>query len=258
MTSRIRRKLPIGIQTFREIREGGTTYVDICPAASTGGFLGRLGAGSPGTEPFRPGFGDSEGCEGLSTGSRTALQAALDHVFRLLMRCRGPDMPPRRASTRLRPVARACTVRFPRRCLYGRVSGLAAVALDVEFEDVGAVNEAVDGGKGHGVAAEDLAPGAERLVGDQQERAVLVARADEFEEHAGLRILRGHIGEVVEDQEVVLVELADGGFEGEVPACRLELLHQRRRALVEDPEPVLDECEPEGRGQVALARAPAS
>ena len=45
-------------------------------------------------------------------------------------------MPPRRASTRLRPVVRACAVRFPRRCLYGRVSGPAAVALDVEFEDV--------------------------------------------------------------------------------------------------------------------------
>ena len=145
--------------------------------------------------------------------------------------------------------------RLPRRCLPGRDGRPAAVALDVEFEDVGAVDEAVDGGKGHGVAAEDLAPGAEGLVGDHQERAVLVARADEFEEHAGLRILRGHVGEVVEDEQMVLVELADRSFEGEVPACRLELLDQVRRALVEHPEPVLDQPEPETCGQVALTRS---
>ena len=36
MTSRARRKLPIGIQTFRKIREGGYYYVDKTP------FLGRL------------------------------------------------------------------------------------------------------------------------------------------------------------------------------------------------------------------------
>ena len=39
--------------------------------------------------------------------------------------------------------------------------------------------------------------------------------------------------------------LADGPFEGEVPARRLELLHQVGRALVEHPEPVLDQPQPE-------------
>ena len=126
------------------------------------------------------------------------------------------------------------------RSLPGLVGRPAAVALDVEFEDVGAVDEAVDGGDGHGVAAEDLAPGAERLVGDHQERAVLIARADQLEEDAGLRLLAGDVGEVVEDDEVVLVELADGGFEGEVPAGRLELLHQVGRALVFSASSPLD------------------
>ena len=118
---------------------------------------------------------------------------------------------------------------------------------------MGAVDEAVDGGDGHGVAGEDLAPGAERLVGDHQEQPVLVAGADQLEEDAGLRLLAGDVGEVVEDDEVVLVELADGGFEGKVPAGRLELLHPRPRALVQDPEPVFDQREPEARGQVALS-----
>ena len=50
---------------------------EVCPAASTGGFSGRLGPGSPGTGQSCPGFGDSEGCEGLGTGSRTALGGIL-------------------------------------------------------------------------------------------------------------------------------------------------------------------------------------
>ena len=71
------------------------------------------------------------------------------------------------------------------------MSGPAAAALDVEFEDMGAVDQAVYGGDGHGVAGEDLAPGAERLVGDHQERAVLVAGPDQLEQDAGLRLLAG-------------------------------------------------------------------
>ena len=86
----------------------------------------------------------------------------------------------------------------PRRC-----AGLSA--------GIAAVSETVDDGQGHGVAAEDLAPGAEGLVGDHKERAVLVACADEFEDHAGLRILRGHVGEVVEDEQMVLVEFDTAG-----------------------------------------------
>ena len=66
-------------------------------------------------------------------------------------------MPPRRTSTQLRPAPRAFAARFLRRRLHGRVSGPAAVALDVEFEDMGAVDQAVYGGDGHGVAGEDLA-----------------------------------------------------------------------------------------------------
>ena len=94
---------------------------EVCPAASTGGFSERLGPGSLGTGPFRRGFSDSEGCEGLGTGSRTALRAALDHVFRLLMRCRGPDIPQQPASTRLRPVLLALPGRLP-----GRAACLAS------------------------------------------------------------------------------------------------------------------------------------
>ena len=52
-------------------RQGG-----VCPAASTGGCSGRVGPGSSGTGPFRPGFSDSEGSEGFPTDSWTAVRAA--------------------------------------------------------------------------------------------------------------------------------------------------------------------------------------
>ncbi len=92
--------------------------------------------------------------------------------------------------------------------------GLAPVALDVHFQNRGMVDEAVDGGERHGGVGEDLAPFAERLIGGDEEGSALVSGADQFEEHAGLGLVLGDIGEVVQDQQVVFVELGDGGFEG--------------------------------------------
>ena len=64
------------------------------------------------------------------------------------------------------------------------------------------MDEAVDGGERHSRVGEDLAPFAERLVGGDQQRSALVARADQFEQDARLRLALGEIGEVVEDQQV--------------------------------------------------------
>jgi hypothetical protein len=64
------------------------------------------------------------------------------------------------------------------------------------------MDEAVDGGERHGRVGEDLAPLAERLVGGDQQRSAVVARADQFEQDARLRLVLGEIGEVVEDQQV--------------------------------------------------------
>ncbi len=41
----------------------------------------------------------------------------------------------------------------------------AAVAIDVDLEDGGVVDEAIDGGEGHGGVGEDAVPFAEGLVG---------------------------------------------------------------------------------------------
>ena len=54
---------------------------------------------------------------------------------------------------------------------------------------------------------EDLAPFAERLVGGDQQRSALVARADQFEQDARLRLVLREIGEIVEDDEVEAGEI---------------------------------------------------
>jgi len=74
------------------------------------------------------------------------------------------------------------------------------------------VDQAIDGGDGHRRVGEDLVPFAEGLVGGHQERSALVAGGDELEEDAGLGLVLPRVAEVVEDQEVVLVELGDGGL----------------------------------------------
>src|SRR4029077_19656447 len=96
--------------------------------------------------------------------------------------------------------------------------GSAAIALDVHLEDRGVMNEAIDDGEGHCLVWEDLPPLAEGLVGGDQQGSPLVSGADEFEQDAGFGLILGEVGQIVEDQQVVLVEFGDGGFEGEVAA----------------------------------------
>ena len=69
------------------------------------------------------------------------------------------------------------------------------------------VRDLLPGRQGHGVVGEDLVPLSERLVGGDQQRAVLVAVADQFEQHAGLGLIFGGVGKIVQDDEVKLVEL---------------------------------------------------
>ena len=88
------------------------------------------------------------------------------------------------------------------------------------------MNEAVDRGEGHGGVGEDLAPFAERLVGGYQQGSTLVARADQFEQNAGLGLVLGDIGQVVENQQVIFVEFGDRRFEGKIAARDLKFLHE--------------------------------
>ena len=119
--------------------------------------------------------------------------------------------------------------------------GAPPIAFDVEFEDGGTVHQAVDGGDGHGGLGEDLVPLAERLVGGDQQGALLVTCADQFEQDAGLGLILGDVGKIIEHEEVKLVELPDGGLECQLAACGLQALSEIGGASEQHAVAVLDE-----------------
>jgi hypothetical protein len=131
--------------------------------------------------------------------------------------------------------------------------GAATVALDVEFEDGGVMDEAVDGGDGHGRLGEDALPGREGLVGGDQHAASLPrvwplasprtgsALGDELEENAGLGLVFADIADVVEDQEVELVELGECCRQLKVAPRSLEALDEVAGAAEEDAKAVVDQ-----------------
>ena len=88
--------------------------------------------------------------------------------------------------------------------------GASPVAVDVDFEDRGVMDEVIDGGQRHGGIGEDLAPFAERLVGGDEGGAALVAGADEFEQDGRFGLILADIGEVIEDQQMEAIEPVDG------------------------------------------------
>ena len=108
----------------------------------------------------------------------------------------------------------------------GVFSGSAPIAFDIHLEDGCMMNEPVDGCQRHGRVGEDCVPFSEGLVGRDEHGSSLVSRADEFEQHAGLGLILGDAGDIVEDQKVEFVELRDGTFEGEVAPRLLQLLNQ--------------------------------
>src|SRR5260221_5549327 len=107
--------------------------------------------------------------------------------------------------------------------------GLSTVAVDVHLEDCCVMDEAVDGGEGHGLIGEDLAPLSERLVCGDQHGSPFVSGGNQLEENAGLGMVLGDICDVVEDQQVVVVELGDGAFQRQLAACLLHFFSSRRR-----------------------------
>jgi hypothetical protein len=79
----------------------------------------------------------------------------------------------------------ACRWGRPAPLLFAFECGAAAVAVDVDFEDRGVVNQAIDGGQRHGGIRENLAPCAKRLIGGDQRRSPLVTGTDQLEQNRG-------------------------------------------------------------------------
>jgi hypothetical protein len=88
------------------------------------------------------------------------------------------------------------------------------------------VDEAIDRREGHGLIREDFAPFAKWLIGSDEHRSSFIAGTDQLEQHAGLGLILGHIGKIVENEQVIFVEFGDCRFEREITARDLEFLHE--------------------------------
>ena len=88
------------------------------------------------------------------------------------------------------------------------------------------VDETVDRRERHGFVRENLRPVAKGLVRSDQQGAAFVAGHDELEQNTRLRLVLADVGEVIEDEEVILVEPGDGCLELEVAAGGLEPLDE--------------------------------
>src|SRR5215467_15421652 len=117
------------------------------------------------------------------------------------------------------------------------------------------MHEAIDGGEHHGLVGKNLVPVAERTVGRDRYRAALVAHGDQLEQDAGLRLILGNVGDVVEDQEMIFVELGDGRLETQLAVGHLELLNELPGANEEDAPSIFDEAVPDAGRKMRLPGA---
>jgi hypothetical protein len=82
---------------------------------------------------------------------------------------------------------------------------LEAVAVAVDFENLGAMDEAVDEGDGAGGMREDLGPVVEGLVGAEQDGlGGVVATGDDLEEEVGVAAAVGEVADLVDAEELGL------------------------------------------------------
>src|SRR5262249_60262511 len=80
------------------------------------------------------------------------------------------------------------------------------------------MDEAVDGCQRHSLVWKHLAPFTEWLIGGDQHRAPLVAASDQLEQHTRFGLILADVDDVIEDEQMILVELGERTFEGELAA----------------------------------------
>jgi len=68
---------------------------------------------------------------------------------------------------------------------------------------------------------------------------------DQLEQYARFGLILGDVGDVVEDEQIVAVELGGRAFEGQLATSDLELLHKISGAGKHHAPSILDQGEPE-------------
>jgi len=115
------------------------------------------------------------------------------------------------------------------------------------------VHEAVYSGNHHSLIRKNLIPLSKWLVCGDQQRASLVTRSDQLEQDAGLGMIFVDIREIVENQEVIFVELAQGCFKLKRLASPLQALHEVGGAHEQNAVARLDESATDRRSEMRLA-----
>lgn len=103
-----------------------------------------------------------------------------------------------------------------------------AVALALDANDVAVVHQPVHRRHRHRPAGEDVVPLAERLIAGDQQGFAFVAVADQFKQHRGLQLAAAHVGDVVDHQQGVAIELLEHRRQVVGGLGLLQQLHQCR------------------------------
>jgi hypothetical protein len=113
--------------------------------------------------------------------------------------------------------------------------------------------QAIDRGDHHSLIRKNFIPFGKWLISGDQQRAVLVASADEFEQSAGLGVVLVDVRDVVANQQMVFIELGDGCFKLQCLARLLETLNKVSGPRKQHTITVFDESAPDRHGQMRLA-----
>ena len=132
--------------------------------------------------------------------------------------------------------------------------GLAdAVALSGEFYEPSVVDDAVDDRGGEFVVGEDRAPFAELDVRGEDDAPPFVRVGDDPVEQPGPVDVEGHVAELVEDEQVGFVDVAEHGVEAAVAFGLAELEHELGGGQEPDAHVPFDGLHAQGGGQMGLA-----
>lgn len=93
------------------------------------------------------------------------------------------------------------------------------------------------------------------MIGGDHDGSPLTPRRDQFEEHVGFGLVLGDVGQIVEDEQIELVELCDGGFVLQFPPRDLKLLDKVGRSGEAHAPAVFDRREADSRREMALSAA---
>jgi hypothetical protein len=92
---------------------------------------------------------------------------------------------------------------------------LEAVAVGLDVDDLGAVDESVDEGDDAGSVREDFAPLRESLVGAEEDGLVsVVAAGDDLEEEVGVATVVGEVADLIDAEDLRDGVAAESAAEG--------------------------------------------